>query len=189
MFNSKKMEINSKSLTIISKNLKTVREHVFFGEDGFYHLNPELKDLLSKEEYDYFVKSNETINNLIRENIINVDENGQSIDNNKMNLMSYSDDAYEHLESYWWGTHYIFNRTQADDLQAALEDASDTYDYYSIALALVPEILYSKILTLMSQLIGKRCDVLASAIKKEKTRYGLYADFGWDGFTYNIYGR
>lgn len=182
------VKVDSEALSVVRKNLKTVREHVFFGEDGFYHLKPELKDILTPEEYDYFVKSNETINNLIKDGIINVDEDGQSIDNN-IKAMSFSGDDYEHMEEYWWGTHYIFNRTQADNLQEALEDAKDTYDYYSIALTLVPEVLYSKILALMSQLLGKRADVLAKAIEDEKTSKGVYADFGWDGLTYNIYGR
>ncbi len=62
--------VKSKYLSIVNKNLKTARENVFLGDDGFYHLKPGFKDLLSKEEYEFFEKSNEKNNSLIKEGVI-----------------------------------------------------------------------------------------------------------------------
>ncbi|MDN9010573.1 hypothetical protein [Brevibacillus laterosporus] len=61
------LEVDTKALSILTKNLKTVRENVFLDEDGFYHLKPELKAVLGEEEYEFFVKSNEKINQLIKD--------------------------------------------------------------------------------------------------------------------------
>ncbi|ATO48404.1 hypothetical protein P4V86_02020 [Brevibacillus laterosporus] len=158
-------------------------------EDGFYHLKPELKELLGEEEYEFFVKSNEKINQLIKDGVIKVDEDGQIIKNASKLKVKASEDAYEEFEYFWWGTHYVLNRKQADNFQQSLEDAEEAYDFYSIALIMVPEIYYSKLLSLTTQLLSKRASSIAKKIDKNKTKKGVYCDFGWDGFTTNIYGR
>ncbi|WP_094702375.1 hypothetical protein [Brevibacillus laterosporus] len=66
-------------------------------EDGFYHLKPELKELLGEEEYEFFVKSNEKINQLIKDGVIKVDEDGQIIKNASKLKVKASEDAYEEI--------------------------------------------------------------------------------------------
>ncbi|MCR8981834.1 hypothetical protein [Brevibacillus laterosporus] len=183
------LEVDTEALSIVTKNLKTVRENVFLDEDGFYHLKPELKELLGEEEYEFFVKSNEKINQLIKDGVIKVDEDGQIIKNANKAKIKASEDAYEDFEYFWWGTHYVFNKKQADNFQQSLEDAEEAYDFYSIALIMVPEIYYSKLLSLTTQLLSKRASSIAKKIDRNKTKKGVYCDFGWDGFTTNIYGR
>ncbi|GIO03453.1 hypothetical protein J5TS2_41210 [Brevibacillus halotolerans] len=183
------LEVDTEALSIVNKNLKTVRENVFLDEDGFYHLKPELKELLGEEEYEFFVKSNEKINQLIKDGVIKVDEDGQIIKNASKSKVKASEDAYEEFEYYWWGTHYVLNRKQADNMQESLENAVDTYDYYTIALIIIPEMYYTKLLSLTTELLSKRASSIAKKIDKNKTRKGVYMDFGWDGLTTNIYGR
>lgn len=190
------LEVDSNGLSVISKNLKNVKKYVFVGEDGYFHLNPKVKELLSNDEYEFFEKNNEKLNTLIKEGVIQLDKKGQIVNKFESSLLNKKDsnevnrlDAYEDMQEYWWGVHYVLNRTQADELQASLEDAKDTYDFYTIALILVPEVMYSKALSIIAGIIGKYCDMMASDIEDEKTRYGVYVDFDWSGVIYSVYSR
>lgn len=180
------LDVSSKN-AILLENLELLGEYIIFGEDGLFHIDKELKKVVNKETYDIIEEHNEKINQLIKSGDLSLDENGnfKKPEKTKKNNAQY----YEDYTYHWWGTHYILNREQADNLANDLEDSADTYQFIAIAAALTPEGVGSKVTAGIAQVIAMHHDNISEDIDDEKTEDGVYLDLDWSEWFYNVYGR
>ncbi|WP_432775041.1 hypothetical protein AAFJ72_17795 [Brevibacillus gelatini] len=172
---------------VVLNNLILLEEYVVLGDDGLYYVKEELKDLVDQETYDILVKTNRQINEVIKAKKITFDEN-EDIEQS-FSTLSVGSKYYENYEYYWWGTHYILNRSQADLLSKDLRKSSTSYAYLAIATALAPEGTATKVISAYAGLFAAYHNQIANDIDTEKTRYGVYLDLDWTEMIYNVYSR